>query len=66
MVARGSRGGEESRNQGALREGNKVSSKVIKCSKIGYSDDTVCLHGESSPLFCSLMYSMSLEQDLPQ
>ena len=38
VVARGSRGGEESRNQGALREGNKVSSKVIKCSKIGYSN----------------------------
>ena len=38
VVAKGSRGEEESRNQGALREGNKISSKVIKCSKIGYSD----------------------------
>lgn len=27
---------------------------------------TVCLHGESGPLFCSLIYSMSLQQDLPQ
>ena len=30
VVARGSRGGEESRNQEVLREGNKVSSKVIE------------------------------------
>lgn len=30
VVVRSSRGGEESRNQGALREGNKVSSKVIE------------------------------------
>lgn len=50
VVAKGSRVEEESRNQGALREGNKISSKVIKCSKIGYSDryTTVWIHQKTS------------------